>query len=507
MGSSEWSGGEMEQARSLCKEAGLLAERGDLRGAMDLWEQALELQRQSGDVHGRAFTLSAMANVIAQQGDISRALPFWQQAIELFEQAGDTGNRAATLSLMARLTAGQEAPPHAAGPRPPSEAEREAATLQAYAQTLMQQGQASSALDCWQQALALLQSAGELRGQPLLLNDMAIATARYVNVSRALELWQQALALCDQLGAFQDKGLILHVMGGVLARQGDTGRAIELWAQAESALKQAGDLRGPAVARNSMAMLISQEGDRSRALGLFQRSLKLRELIDDVQGKAAVLHNMAVLTAQQGDISQALRLWQESLEIKERTGDIQGRATTLNTMAWAALELGDRARSRELNLEAAKTMASIHAWSDLVTILSLLAEPGSPDAVCYLAQALWLSTRLAGVPAQQVLELTEALIREITPDSDLAPLLATTANVLVWERGRVNPRHAELSEKARALLAACGKARKLEGEQLLQWIKLQGLTDPKHTLSATLKGLERLIGERGWLFVWIRFER
>jgi hypothetical protein len=57
--------------------------------------------------------------------------------------------------------------------------------------------------------------------------------------------------------------------------------------------------------------------------------------------------------------------------------------------------------------------------------------------------------------------------------------------VLIEQRGQLDPRREEHARKARLLLAACGTVPE---------------PDPEHVIRASLAGLERWVGERGWLF-------
>ncbi len=157
------------------------------------------------------------------------------------------------------------------------------------------------------------------------------------------------------------------------------------------------------------------------------------------------------------------------------------------------------ARSRALGLEAARLFASVRQWTNLVTVLLILVKEGAREDLGLMAQALWLAMRMPGVPAAHVLALTKKLVHTLTLDADLSPLLASTAVLLIRERGPLDPKHEELAEEARRLLESCGTERGLQGEEWNEMLRLGGLTVPERLLPATLEGLERLVGE-GWLF-------
>jgi len=70
------------------------------------YEQALA-ECPEADVGSRSSILSNYAELVAQQGDVKRALELWQQSLALKEQIGDVKGKAVTLANMAWL-AGQQ---------------------------------------------------------------------------------------------------------------------------------------------------------------------------------------------------------------------------------------------------------------------------------------------------------------------------------------------------------------------------------------------------------------
>lgn len=59
-------------AATLSDQAQAAARQGDMQGAMDLWQQALEIHLANGDVKGQATTLANMAWGAGQTGDTER---------------------------------------------------------------------------------------------------------------------------------------------------------------------------------------------------------------------------------------------------------------------------------------------------------------------------------------------------------------------------------------------------------------------------------------------------
>jgi len=236
-----------------------------------------------------------------------------------------------------------------------------------------------------------------------------------------------------------------------------------------------------------------------RALELWQQSLSLDEQIGDVQGKAATLSTMAGVIAQQGDVKRALELWQQSLSLLEQIGDVQGKAATLANMAWLAGQQGNAGEQLRLNLKAACVLSDVRAWLDLVIVLSNLGFSGGKDNVAFLVQALWLSLRVE-VPAEEFLDLADAMIQTLGPEHEVAPRLAMAAILLAQTRGENHPDQQQMLMHGSAMLMACTEARGIAREQIESWLAREGLNDPNRFVPALVAALEAMAGEGEWLF-------
>ena len=77
--------------------------RGDLDGALALYQQSLDLEDRLGDLQGKSATLHAMAGVLVTRGDLDGALALYQQSLDLEDRLGDLQGKSATLHPMANV--------------------------------------------------------------------------------------------------------------------------------------------------------------------------------------------------------------------------------------------------------------------------------------------------------------------------------------------------------------------------------------------------------------------
>ena len=65
------------------------ADLGEVRRAIEYYEQQLEITREIGDRRGEGNALANMGNAYAQLGDPDHARDLWQQALAIYEAIED----------------------------------------------------------------------------------------------------------------------------------------------------------------------------------------------------------------------------------------------------------------------------------------------------------------------------------------------------------------------------------------------------------------------------------
>jgi tetratricopeptide (TPR) repeat protein len=274
----------VDMERSVTRERGailfnlaeLLAVKGEVARAMELYTESGQIDEHLGDTLGKSATLGNMAGLIAQQGDVTRAFELWGESLHLKELVGDVQGKATTLNNIATVIA--------------------------------EQGDVKRALELWNESLRIQELNGDLMGKATTLGNIGNVIARQGDVKRALELWDESLKLKELIGDVQGRSATLNNMAGVIERQGNVKRALELWDESLKLKELTGDVQGKAATLGNMAGAIARQGNIKRALELWTESLELNELIGDVQGKAVTLANMAWVAEQSGDRDRSRQL-------------------------------------------------------------------------------------------------------------------------------------------------------------------------------------------------------
>ncbi len=151
------------------------------RRALALYEQALEIDQDLGNVRNIALTQSAMADALRQQGKPQEAMALYEQALRTEQDLGDVREVAVTQHAMADVMARQGMPEEAMvlyeqalrTEQDLGDVHSVAATQSSMAHVLSQQGKLQEAMAQYKQALHIYQDLGDARGVGLTQSAMA----------------------------------------------------------------------------------------------------------------------------------------------------------------------------------------------------------------------------------------------------------------------------------------------------------------------------------------------
>ncbi len=248
---------------------------------------------------------------------------------------------------------------------------------------------------------------------------------------------------------------------------------------------------------DGLARLYYLQGKYSGSLQLWQQALAIQQEIGDRQGEAASLHQLSMIYESLGDYPQALSLSQQSIEIYREISDRQGEASSLAQMATIAYQQGNTTLNRELRLQAAKIRGSIGEYGGLIITLMNLGANNEPDAIDFLAQALWLNVYCA-TNLKDTIGLISAIYQKIPASDRLESLLGATA--LHFCHTRTHPELAQLTERSHQMINHAANQQGIETpEDIAQWFTINRLNDPEYFFPALLQELAAIIGD-SWLF-------
>lgn len=275
-------------------------------------------------------------------------------------------------------------------------------------------GEPETALQTYDKALAMAQTARLQRPAAQTLQDMAIYRYEQGELASAMTHWLQALALYETLGDAGEVARLHCALGAARARMGEGRRALRDYEQAAERINRLGDpvLRGHVLAQ--VAVAFNDNGDIDSAEAFFSESIRIAERTRDLRAEVTRRGNygyfLTLLNRPQPAITELMHaqnlagempllphqaIWQDSLGVAHRLlGNLQ-QALTLHR---AALEQLD---------------ATAFAWRAHVgvSLTETLMLAGQPDAAAEtIAQAQAASAQVQHVPLALRVQIVAAQV-------------------------------------------------------------------------------------------------
>ena len=204
-------------------------------------------------------------------------------------------------------------------------------------------GNKQQALECYEEALALIHRIGDKLGEATTLNNIGGVYSDIGEKGKALVHYTEALLLIRQVDNKILESSILHNLGCAYSDLGDKEKALAYFWEVLPVFRQAEDRSREAMTLNSIGVVYHALGERGKALRCYEEALPLFRQIGDKSGEATTLNNM-------GDIydvfrEKALTYYEEALLLHRQVGDRSGEATTLNSLGRAYDALGDKQKA------------------------------------------------------------------------------------------------------------------------------------------------------------------
>ncbi len=181
---------------------------GQNRRVLALYEQALEINQELGDVRSVAVTQSAMADVLVQLGKPQEAMALYEQSLHTKQELGDVRGVAVTQNAMADV--------------------------------LVQLGKPQEAMALYEQSLHTKQELGDVRGVAVTQNAMADVLGQLGKPQEAMVLYEQVLRTTQELGDVQAVATTQANFSQLLLQQGELRHALEMAWDAFTSLERSG---------------------------------------------------------------------------------------------------------------------------------------------------------------------------------------------------------------------------------------------------------------------------
>lgn len=368
------SGNRIGEGRVLGNIGAVAEAVGNYPEAIAAFEDSLEVAREINDYQGIVFALNNLGHTHELLGNYEQALVYQEEALTLTQQRGDRAGEQHTLNALGILYASLGDYDRAITTyerslelaRAVGERQGEANVLGNLGNAYTERGNYPAAIATYDEALLLLQEIGNTQGEAGVLQRLGNLYMELGNSDRARTYYENSLTLARRI---RDANLEAYNLGslGILARiEGDPDTALTLLNDALQRLERLGDKEAISAALISLGNVYIDLADPMTAQQQFQQSLAIAQEIGDLRGESIALGSLALAADLSGDKEGAIARYRQSLEFSRRVGDRVREGQALSNMGIVQYELGI------LEDAAESLLAAVEIWETL--------RPGLSDA-------------------------------------------------------------------------------------------------------------------------------
>ena len=164
---------------------------GDVKRAIEFYEQALSINREKRNRRGEGYALNNLGTAYESLGELHKAIELYQEALIIYFDSGDHRSQALVLSNL-------------------GSAYKSSADLR-------------KAIEYYEQALAISREIQDRRGEGNHLGNLGLAYSDLGEVHRAIEYYEQALTISRETADFRNEALTclrlaeLYEKGGIIS--------------------------------------------------------------------------------------------------------------------------------------------------------------------------------------------------------------------------------------------------------------------------------------------------
>ncbi|MFN7970748.1 MAG: protein kinase [Acidobacteriota bacterium] len=354
-------GDELEAVRVRQDVGAVMWEKGDARGAGDVFRDLIAFHRARGadGTSDLALAVGAMGSVRVTMGAMAEARTYFEEAIRLWRSLGSA---------------------------------READILTNLANVLRELGGVDEATLALERALAIVRRIGDRRQEGLALTTLGAIHGDAGHMAEARETFDAAIRIHREVGNRRAEGIDVANLGMLHREEGDLQRAVELLREAIAIHKEVGDRRSEGYGAGHLAAALAALGDDDGARRTFAAANALLDETHAETMKAAVLVLRAASERRSGDLAAAGRSLGEAEAIDARLPSSQLHLPLLCERGHLALARGEDASAFVLDATravppgmgpeslAARRVATLSRAIEAASRGDALAfgEPGAP---------------------------------------------------------------------------------------------------------------------------------
>ena len=306
---------------------------GQVREALQTFEQALVIFRAIGDKAMEGIVLNNIGAVYRNLGQYSQALKYYEQSLVISKEVGEKALQGLTLNNIGLV--------------------------------YNYLGQYPQALKYYEQSLVISQEVGDKALQGLTLNNIGLAYNYLGQYPQALKYYEQSLVISQEVSDKAGKGRTLNNIGSVYRNLGQYPQALKYYEQSLVIRKEVGDRAGEGTTLNNRGLVYNNLGQYPQALKYYSLALVITREIGDKATEGITLNNIGAVYNTLGQYADAEKTLFAAIEVWEslrpgltdsnKISIFETQALTYRSLQYAlvaqnktnmALEVAERGRAR-----------------------------------------------------------------------------------------------------------------------------------------------------------------
>ena len=353
---------------------------GEVRKAIEHYEQALTISREICDRRGEGGNLGNLGSAYASLGEVRKAIEHYDQALAISREIGDRRGEANSLGNLGV----------------------------AYARL----GEAREAIEHHEQALAISRETGDRLGEGSHLGNLGTAYARLGEAGKAITYHEQALAISRDIRHRRAEGSHLGNLGLAYADLGETREAIEYHEQALAISREIGDRHAEGSHLGNLGLAYARLREMRKAIEYQEQALAVHQEIGNRHGEGNALGNLGNAHTDLGEVLKAIEYYEKALVMFDA---IEALPQALQTRGLLAGMLGREQRWEEaigMGMSIVALAGSTDVVQELSDVFVEAAGALSRDRVLAIADA---ALAKAGVPEELRTAARSAIAGTLSP--------------------------------------------------------------------------------------------
>ncbi len=217
----------------------------------------------------------------------------------------------------------------------------ETAALGYLGHALLDLGESSLAIECYEQALDAARKMGDAPSQMQSHFNLGRGFAGMGFVDRSIASFEEALKYARQLNDADAEMQAWSGKGDAFAKFGRWAEAKECYEMSLSRARALGDRAAEARSLKQLASVASRQGDTDSAIRYCRTALEIHHQTEDRHGESETLLTLGNIHLMRGEPTFALDYYHAVIPILSEIGDRQGEAMALSGLAMAYESAGE----------------------------------------------------------------------------------------------------------------------------------------------------------------------